>query len=49
MEVQENEKKKEPEPEKISSIIKLGNWHNPITKYEEYLPICIQIKEGSEI
>ena len=48
MEVQENEKKNEPEPEKISSII---NQETNITlqPYEEYPPICIQIKEESDI
>ena len=48
MEVQENEKKNEPEPEKISSII---NQETDITlqQYEDYPPICIQIKEESDI
>lgn len=30
-------------------MMKLGNWYNTTTDNEEYLPICTQIKESSEI
>lgn len=29
--------------------MKPGIWHNPTTDYEEFLPICTQIKESGEI